>query len=55
MLTTQPVARLALDSGRVTGIVMSSGELIAARRGVLLAPNHLLGENRETAGWVSPP
>jgi 3-oxosteroid 1-dehydrogenase len=37
MLTTQPVARLELDGGRVTGIVMSSGELIAARRGVLLA------------------
>ena len=37
MLTTQPVASLALDGGRVTGIVMSSGELIAARRGVLLA------------------
>ena len=37
MLTTQPVARLELDSGRVTGIVMSSGKLIAARRGVLLA------------------
>ena len=37
MLTTQPVARLALDSGRVTGVVMGSGELIAARRGVLLA------------------
>jgi 3-oxosteroid 1-dehydrogenase len=37
ILTTQPVARLALDSGRVTGVVMGSGELIAARRGVLLA------------------
>src|SRR4029077_16470796 len=37
MLTTQPVARLELDSGRVTSIVMNSGELIAARRGVLLA------------------
>jgi hypothetical protein len=37
MLTTQPLARLALDSGRVTGVVMGSGELIAARRGVLLA------------------
>src|ERR1700751_5723136 len=37
MLTGQPVARLALDSGRVTGVVMGSGELIAARRGVLLA------------------
>jgi 3-oxosteroid 1-dehydrogenase len=37
MLTTQPVARLALDSGRVTGVVMGSGELIAARRAVLLA------------------
>jgi 3-oxosteroid 1-dehydrogenase len=34
MLTTQPVARLALDSGRVTGVVMGSGEFIAARRGV---------------------
>src|SRR5262249_37716845 len=37
MLTTQPVARLALDSGRVTGVVLGSGEHIAARRGVLLA------------------
>ena len=37
MLTRQPVARLALDSERVTGVVMGSGELIAARRGVLLA------------------
>src|SRR5215468_5072694 len=37
MLTNQPVAHLALDSGRVTGVVMGSGELIAARRGVLLA------------------
>jgi 3-oxosteroid 1-dehydrogenase len=37
MLTTQPVDRLALDGGRVTGVVMGSGELIAARRGVLLA------------------
>jgi 3-oxosteroid 1-dehydrogenase len=37
MLTSQPVARLALDSERVTGVVMDSGELMAARRGVLLA------------------
>jgi 3-oxosteroid 1-dehydrogenase len=37
MLTTQPVARLELDSGRITGVVISSGKLIAARRGVLLA------------------
>jgi 3-oxosteroid 1-dehydrogenase len=37
ILTTQPVARLALDSGRVTGVVTRSGEVIAARRGVLLA------------------
>jgi 3-oxosteroid 1-dehydrogenase len=37
ILTTQPVARLALDSGRVTGVVTGSGEVIAARRGVLLA------------------
>ena len=37
MLTTQPVFRLALDSGRVTDVVMGSGELIAARKGVLLA------------------
>jgi hypothetical protein len=36
MLTNQPVARLALHSGRVTGVVMGSGELIAARKGVLL-------------------
>ena len=34
---TPPVARLALDSERVTGVVMGSGELIRARRGVLLA------------------
>ena len=38
MLTTQPVIRLALDSGRVTDVVMGSGELIAARKGVLLEP-----------------
>src|SRR5215831_13540455 len=37
VLTSQPVARLALDSGRVTGVVMGSGELIAARKGILLA------------------
>jgi 3-oxosteroid 1-dehydrogenase len=37
ILTNQPVVRLALDSGRVTGVVMGLGELIAARRGVLLA------------------
>ena len=37
ILTSQPVVRLALDSGRVTGVVMDSGELIGARRGVLLA------------------
>ena len=37
MLTGQPVARLAVDGGRVIGVVMGSGELIEARRGVILA------------------
>jgi 3-oxosteroid 1-dehydrogenase len=37
VLSSQPVVRLALDQDRVTGVVMGSGELIAARRGVLLA------------------
>ena len=48
MLTTQPVARLALDSGRVTGVVLGSGEIISARRGVLLATGGY-GERIEVA------
>src|SRR5215472_15185709 len=37
MMTDQPIARLALDGGRVIGVVIDSGELIEARRGVILA------------------
>jgi 3-oxosteroid 1-dehydrogenase len=37
MLSGQPVARLAVSDGRVVGVVMASGELIEARRGVILA------------------
>src|SRR5204863_8641725 len=37
IMTDQPVARLAVDGGRVIGVVMESGELIEARRGVILA------------------
>jgi len=37
ILTGQPVARLALDSERVTGVVMGSGERVDARKGVILA------------------
>jgi len=36
-MTGQSVARLAVDGGRVVGVVMVSGELIEARRGVILA------------------
>lgn len=37
MLTGQAVARLAVDGERVIGVVMGSGELIEARRGVIIA------------------
>ena len=37
MLTGQPVARLMVNGGRGIGVVMGSGELIEARRGVILA------------------
>ena len=37
MMTGQSVARLAVDGGRVVGVVMGSGEFIEARRGVILA------------------
>ena len=37
MLRCQPIARLAVDNARVVGVVMVSGELIEARRGVILA------------------
>jgi 3-oxosteroid 1-dehydrogenase len=35
--TDQPVERLAIENGRVTGVVMQSGQTIVARRGVMLA------------------
>ena len=37
VLTGQAVDRLALEDGRVTGVVMQSDERIAARRGVIVA------------------
>jgi 3-oxosteroid 1-dehydrogenase len=37
VLADQQVERLAVENGRVTGTVMRSGELIAARKGVILA------------------
>src|SRR5262249_45990545 len=37
IMTEQSVARLAVDGERVIGVLMESGELIKARRGVLLA------------------
>jgi 3-oxosteroid 1-dehydrogenase len=37
MVVGQPVARLAVDGGRVVGVVLGSGELIDARKGVILA------------------
>ena len=37
MMTDQLIARLAVNGGQVIGVVMDSGELIEARRGVILA------------------
>jgi 3-oxosteroid 1-dehydrogenase len=37
LLTGQEVDRLAVENRRVTGVVLRSGEVIAARRGVVLA------------------
>src|ERR1700751_1720130 len=37
VLTDQQVERLAVENGRVTGVVMQSGETIRARKGVILA------------------
>ncbi|MBV8506883.1 MAG: FAD-dependent oxidoreductase [Alphaproteobacteria bacterium] len=37
MLTGQAVERLAVHNGRVTGVLLGSGELIEARRGVIIA------------------
>jgi succinate dehydrogenase/fumarate reductase flavoprotein subunit len=37
VLTDQDVERLAVEDGRVTGIVMRSGEVVVARKGVILA------------------
>jgi 3-oxosteroid 1-dehydrogenase len=37
VLADQDVERLAVEDGRVTGVVMRSGEAVAARRGVILA------------------
>jgi 3-oxosteroid 1-dehydrogenase len=37
VLTDQQVERMAIESGRITGIVMRSGETIGARKGVVLA------------------
>lgn len=37
VLTDQDVASLAVENGRVTGVVMRSGEVVAAKKGVILA------------------
>jgi FAD binding domain-containing protein len=37
ILTNQNVRRLAVDNGRVTGVIIGSGEFIGARNGVVLA------------------
>jgi 3-oxosteroid 1-dehydrogenase len=37
VLTNQNVRRLAVDNGRVTGVILGSGEFIGARNGVVLA------------------
>jgi 3-oxosteroid 1-dehydrogenase len=37
VLADQHVERLAVENGRVTGVVMRSGEVIGARKGVILA------------------
>ncbi len=37
ILTDQDVATLAIENQRVTGVVMRSGEFVAARKGVILA------------------
>jgi 3-oxosteroid 1-dehydrogenase len=37
VLTDQDVGNLAVENGRVTGIVMRSGEFVAAKKGVILA------------------
>jgi 3-oxosteroid 1-dehydrogenase len=37
VLSEQHVERLAVENGRVTGVIMRSGETIRARRGVILA------------------
>jgi 3-oxosteroid 1-dehydrogenase len=36
VLTDQKVENLAVDGGRVTGVIMASGERIAARKGVII-------------------
>ena len=36
VLTGQQVERLAVEDGRVTGVIMASGERIAARKGVIV-------------------
>src|SRR5438552_17345395 len=37
VLTNQNVRRLAVDNGRVTGVIIGSGEFIGTRNGVVLA------------------
>src|SRR5438046_2753448 len=37
ILTNQNVRRLAVDNGRVTGVIIGSGEFIGARNGIVLA------------------
>src|SRR5205807_5875990 len=46
LLSDQPVASLAVEDKRVTGVVMRSGETIRARKGVILATGGY-GANRQ--------
>jgi 3-oxosteroid 1-dehydrogenase len=55
MLTSQRVARLALDGERMTGVVMGSGELITARRGVLLATGGYGADPQMSGGFEQLP
>src|SRR5712692_5984535 len=47
--TEQDVASLAVENGRVTGVVMRSGDVVAARKGVILATGGY-GANPQMSG-----
>jgi len=49
ILPDRDVGELAVENGRVTGVVMRSGELVAARKGVILATGGY-GANSQMSG-----